>query len=486
MRNIILLGIALISFLMHLEHFPKELVSIHVWRQTQTQSTINNFYEEDMNILNPRRNDRGDGDGIFRMEFPLMQWMVAALYKLFGPHMIISRGFMFLLGLLTMMGMYTLLQVLFRQVQLSLAGAWALTFSPSFFYYTINPLPDNMALAASVWGLAVFFTWTNSRRMGHLILSGLFLSIGTLCKLPFITYYIVPVIYFGRLLYRKKQIGEIIPRSLAIFTWAVLPLAWYISVIPHWHGNPIVEGMLNNQESFSKLLEYLVHNLISTLPELLLNYGSLPLFLAGFYFLFKRRAYKDPRFTPFIGLSLLLILYFLFELNAIAKIHDYYLFPFIPLLFILVAYGAWHLLNSGCTFLRWFTIFLLAILPLTCYLRMESRWDNESPGFNSDLLKYKTELRSAVPNDALVVAGNDKSRYIFFYYIDKKGWSFDQNNLTPEKLKKMIAQGAAYLYTDSEQIISKEGVNKYLDELVVEKGSIKVYRLQTFIPEKND
>jgi len=45
-------SIALINLTMHFEHFSKDLMSNHVWRQTQTKSTIINFYEEDMNILN--------------------------------------------------------------------------------------------------------------------------------------------------------------------------------------------------------------------------------------------------------------------------------------------------------------------------------------------------------------------------------------------------------------------------------------------------
>src|SRR5690606_9089514 len=164
-RNIILLSIVVISTLMHLKHFSKDLMSIHVWRQTQTQSTIVNFYEEDMNILNPRRNDRGNTEGIYRMEFPLMQWLTACLYKVFGHHLMITRILMFLIGLLMVFGMYKLLFALFRNTTLSLIGAWTFNFSPSFYYYTINPLPDNLALCCSVWGLATFFQWHNNRKI---------------------------------------------------------------------------------------------------------------------------------------------------------------------------------------------------------------------------------------------------------------------------------------------------------------------------------
>ncbi len=478
LRNSILLSIALISFLMHYRHFSKDLISIHVWRQTQTQSTIDNFYKEDMNILNPRRNDRGDTDGIFRMEFPLMQWLVAGLYKIFGQHLIISRIFMFVTGLFTILGLYWLLFGLFRNETLALMGAWAFNFSPAFFYYTINPLPDNFALCCSVWGLAFFFNWLRTRQTASLLLSGLFLSIGALCKLPFIVYFIVPVIYFSKAIMKQGVSKKLLLQAAYALGFGLLPLAWYAFVIPGWHGNIIVKGMMDNRDSFSTILDYMQHNLISTLPELLLNYGSLLFFLSGFYFLFRNKAYKDSRFPLILGLSLMVLFYFFFEINAIAKIHDYYLFPFYPLLFMLVAYGAYHLFIAQKPFLRYLTAGLLFLLPLACHLRMQSRWDTVDPGFNKDLLIYKTELRKAVPDDALVVAGNDQSHYIFFYYIDKKGWAFDHDRLSAQQLQSMIEKGATYLYSDSRTIDNDSNVAALIDDTVIKKGSVRVYRLK--------
>ncbi len=477
-RNIILLSIVLISVLMHFEHFSKDLMSIHVWRQTQTQSTTINFYEEDMNIFNPRRNDRGDTEGIFRMEFPLMQWIVACLYKVFGNHIIITRIFMFLIGLLSILGLYKLLDALFHNTVLSVIGAWAFNFSPSFYYYTINPLPDNLALCCSIWGLALFFIWYQNKESKYLLLSSLLLSIGALCKLPFIIYYIVPLSYF---LYTAVKNGinfRMIYQSIGAFIFSLLPIAWYLAVIPNWDGNMIVKGMFNSNESVIQILDFFQHNLISTLPELLLNYGSVLFFLAGFYFLFKEKSYRNPKFILLLSLSIMCLIYYFFEANAIAKIHDYYLFPFYPLLFILVAYGAFKLYSFKIRFFKYVTIFLLLILPLTCYFRMHVRWNPDSPGFNKDLLVYKTELREAVPKDALVIAGNDLSHFIFFYYIDKKGWAFDSDMLTSEKVKSSIEKGAKYIYTDSEVILNQIDIVKYFDKLIFEGGTIKVFSLK--------
>jgi len=481
-RNVILISIVLISTAMHFKHFSKDLMSIHVWRQTQTQSTIINFYEEDMNILNPRRNDRGDSDGIFRMEFPIMQWLVATQYKIFGNHLIITRLFMFLIGFLTILGIYKLLDALFHNPIISIIGAWAFNFSPSFYYYTINPMPDNFALSSSVWGLALFFVWYNKKKTIYLIFCSLLLSIGALSKLPFIIYYIVPVVYFIDLFIKHGLRRKYIFQALIAISFSIFPIIWYLSVIPHWHGNVIVKGMLDNNESLVKLLDFYQHNLISTLPELLVGYGSLVFFLAGFFFLFRNKAYQNPKFLLLLSLGILAILYYLFEANAIAKTHDYYLFPFYPLLYILIGYGAFNLYTSGKKFNRYLTYALILVTPITCYLRMKGRWNPDSPGFNKDLLIYKTELQNAVPKDALVVSGNDISHFIFFYYIDKKGWGFDNNNLTSEKLRMMIEKGARYLYTDSKKILNNVEIDNYLDKLIIEKGSIKVYRLKKISP----
>lgn len=476
--TLVMISIIVISFAMHFKHFQKELMGIHVMRQTETQSTIINFYEEDMNIFNPRRNDRGNGDGLHRMEFPLMQWIVAGTYKIFGNHLVISRIFMFIVGLISVFGIYKLLRLIFGHELLAVIGAWAFNFSPSFYYYTINPLPDNFALCCSIWGIVMFFLWLKKGSSYALPVSGLFLSIATLCKLPFILYFSVPLTYFLLEAWKNKNWKGSITKAAMVSIFMVLPLAWYVTVVPQWHGNGIVQGILDINVPGSVLLGNLRHHLITTLNESLLNYGSVIFFLSGFYFIKKNKAYKNPLFQVLVAWGLVIVLYFLFELNMIGKSHDYYLFPFLPILFILVGYGAYYLFLIKSRIVKYVVIILLLILPLLAYLRMDGRWNPESPGFNRDLLVYKNELRKAVPKDALCIAGNDKSHFIFFYYIDKKGWGFDNNNLDKEQISKMINGGAMYLFSDSRQIENDSKIANFLDGLVMERGSVRVFRLK--------
>jgi hypothetical protein len=107
---------------------------------------------------------------------------------------------------------------------------------------------------------------------------------------------------------------------------------------------------------------------------------------------------------------------------------------------------------------------------------MQHRWDESSPGFNTDLLRYKDELRSAVPDSALCVAGTDDSGFIMFYYIDKKGWSFNEGQLSPISIENMILQGAEYIYSDN-SVSERADLKKYLSAKVGQWGSIEVFQL---------
>jgi 4-amino-4-deoxy-L-arabinose transferase-like glycosyltransferase len=470
--------LVLLSFFMHAPHFSKDLMSIHVWRQTQTQGTIQSFYEEDMNILNPKRYERGNTDGNFRMEFPLMQWSVAVLYKVFGPHIAITRLFMWLCAMLAAWGMFRLFFAIFNAWWSALAGAVLLTFSPAFYYHGINPMPDNLALCLSIWGMAYFFGYLRNPAASKLALSGFFLALGVMCKLPFVVWYAAPGIWLLWQLRKQKPDAQWLQRGLFLFLPMLMPVVWYAWVMPHWNSHVIVEGIVGNWESLGRTFNYMIHNAVSTLPELLLNYAAVPLFLLGIWIFFTQRHWRHPFFVPLFMWLLVTLAYYIYEANAIGKDHDYYLYPFYPLIFLPVAMAVHRAALPTQKRLKYLTLFLLLLLPLTCYLRLRERWNPEDPGFNRDLLVHKEALRQAVPDDALVVAGNDVSRFIFFYYIHKKGWGFDGDGLHGDSLRNMVKSGARYLFSDSRKIEADTIVRKQIHTMVGEYGSIRVYSLK--------
>lgn len=477
--RLLLLLIPIISLIMHFPIFKLDLIGMHVWRQTQTQTVIQNFYEEDFNILNSRFNDNAHTDRIVRMEFPVMQWIFACFYKVFGDHVVISRVLTFIIGLFSVYGFYYLIKNIFKSKFMAAVGAWCFNFSPVFYYYTVNPLPDNFALCCVIWSTAFFFRWKDDQKMINFILFTFFLCLASLAKLPFILYscffFIFILIDLKR--NRLKNLFSYILLSFLFLIIIVPVFLWYIWVIPTWGGNGIVKGIFDNPLPAEEIWRIIYGTLTSRLIELLINYGSFLFFIAGFYFLFKNKEHKKVYFPLFLIWGITLGLYFVFEMNMITLVHDYYLFPFLPAIFILVAYGAYHLYIYPNLYYKYVVMGLLCILPFTAYLRAQSRWNIQSPGFNVDFYNYKNELRNLVPDNAYCIAGNDDSHFILLYYIGKKGWAFDHDNLTADKLQYYMNMGAQYLYLDSD-LDKLEGIRAHLGEKIFDKGAVRVYRLK--------
>jgi hypothetical protein len=474
--KLILGSIFLISFILHERIFNLDLVGIHVWRQTETQTVINNFYRDDFNILNPKINGFADTNQLHRIEFPIMQWLFALFYKILGPHIVISRALNFMIGLCCMYGMFYLCDSIFKNKIIATICAWCFNFSPVFYYYTMNPMPDTLALCCGIWSITFFYMFINTTKIKYVIWSAFFLCIATLAKLPFILYssFIITfiVISWMRKIYTRKQL---LNASLIYAIWIIPALAWYMAVIPNWQMGA-VKGVFDQRWNHPVLLHVLTGTLISILPELLINYGSMLFFIAGFYLMFKSKIYRNQIFLSFLVWGISLILYFLFEMNIIDLVHDYYLFPFLPAIFLLVAYGGYNLLRSS-NFFKYISLLCFTILPITAYLRADSRWDTKDPGFNPAYFKYKNELRNLTPKNSLCIVGNDPSNYILLYYIDRKGWAFDKDCLDQKMLSYDISKGAHYLFLD-DYIDTLPEIKTHLTEKIFDKETLRVYKLK--------
>ncbi len=474
--KIILFSIPLFSLALHFHVFSLDLIGIHVWRQTETQTVINNFYSGDFNILNPRVNGYADTNQLHRMEFPVMQWLIALLYKIFGQHIYITRATVFIIGLFSVYGMFYLCQGVFKNKGIGSVCAWCFNWSPVFYYYTVNPMPDNFALCCAIWCIAFFYAYINTDKIKYIAFSAVFLCIATLAKLPFIIYGSFVFSYIAIALIRKTLPVKNLLKIITIYALCLVPaLSWYAWVVPGW-ANGAIKGIFDQTLNHPNVGHVITGTIVSVLPELLVNYGSLLFFLAGFYLLYRNKVYKKTYFPLFAFWGITLIAYFLYEVNMIDLVHDYYLFPFLPPIFLLIAYSSWWLLAQG-RFLRTLSVICLLVLPITAFVRADSRWDTKDPGFNPAYLKYRNELRRLTPPGSLCITYNDCSSYILLYYIDRKGWSVNENYLDPDLLSSYVSKGASYLFLDT-QIDTFAGIKAHLGEKMFDKETLRVYKLK--------
>ncbi len=127
------------------------------WREADYASLARNFDREGMDILSPRIDWRGDGPGLAEMEFPLVPWLTAGLYRILGPAEFLGRVVSYLFSFLTLLA--------FSALARSLLPPSGALFALAFF--ALAPLSVRVSNALQPESAMLFFyvaaAWAFSR-----------------------------------------------------------------------------------------------------------------------------------------------------------------------------------------------------------------------------------------------------------------------------------------------------------------------------------
>ena len=474
--NFFLIAILLLNFLLHIQIISVDIQGMHDWRQTQTMWNIKNFVDQDANILNPRVSHYNHNhDNIYRYEFPIMQWAIAMVQKLLGQHIEIVRIMVFLISIWGALGFFRLLRQLDFEAIPALSGFLFYLFSPVVFYYMINPMPDNLALASVMWYLYSIVRFHKQRTKKYLLFASVFLLLATLAKLPFLMLSIVSIFYFANDYIRKLGNWKD-PLVNAVVQLAILSpaLVWYYYVMPGWKGNGVLTGIFGMDMDIMANLRILRYHLYTMFPQILLSAPVWIPFFVGLYWSRKRFA-VNKWFWFIVGIT---FTYLILQWSVIGIVHDYYFFPFLPWLYLLVTNGIAHLVSKKR--MRYDLIVILSLIasPIFTYFISMHKWENKWR--NKDLYTHREALISAVPDDEKCIILNDRSTYIFAYQINKKGYIFDKDYLPAHWVKDLIEnRDIKYLYSDSRIFEAKDDIKPMLDSLILDAGEVHVYRLKS-------
>jgi hypothetical protein len=299
---------------------------------------------------------------------------------------------------------------------------------------------------------------------------------------------LVPASILVYILFKKNKIDKI--KSWIFFSGVlatvVIVLSWY-----YYSLKLIAQSGLHDfgiemrpETNLQNAIPILIKNIISDLPELLLNYASFILFCTGLYIFFKNKKWKHT-YSFALGIWVfVLVIYHLLELKQM-RAHQYYMLSYIVLLLIPVVLGAQWLYNKN--YIVVLNVLLIAI-PIAAIIRIyPARW--MKPGAMVPIELYsvekRTDLINAAPQNQLCITGPDESGCIYFYFLHKKGFGFDnaaqllktdKNNKSA--LENYISRGAEYLYTDDEQLINKPEVINHTEKQLQHLGKFYVIKLK--------
>ena len=262
------------------------------------------------------------------------------------------------------------------------------------------------------------------------------------------------------------------------FIFLIPAFLWYAWVMPGWVGNPVLKGIFENSISFDGIIKILRYHIDTMFPKILLNPSSWLFFLIG---IISFRKFKGGKEFGIYILAMVFItfLYFILEFNAIGIVHDYYMMPFLPWLYIISAVGFEYMIRLKYSIGKIGAISLLFISPYLAFYLNKDNWSIEKTYFNPDVFIYKEELKNAVPQDEQCIILNDNSYYVFSYQIDKMGHIFSNDHLPIGWIDDMINRlKIKYMYSDSRKIDTSAAFQPYIDSLLIQAGSIKVFKLK--------
>jgi len=435
-------------------HLRPVLDGPHQWRQADTAFCALAFYRYDFNILHPSVCWRGDYR-LCALEFPIHEFLTAALYRVFGPHLIIAR-------LVTLAFFIGSVWYLYRVVR-HIAGerpAWIAT-----ALYCAFPLGVVYSRAVHIDFSAVFFAHATlyyllrtCDRPG-LLDPALATVVGVfawIVKVPYVFYLYLPLAYYAlRLPWDARRLLRLtVPTLLALLAF----LAWrdysyrINAGVPDW---PYVDRMVNLGEWYFGPLRQRVRSANWTLigrrlyEEVFCRYGLI-LLAAGIV-----GVTLAPRLQRWVwwswagGLAVYLLIFF--NLN---RVHDYYQIPFLALSAVFLASGIVWLEDKlrervppGNKAVRAGTN--TAVVAIAGALA----WSSESvPGaYRVDELLQRDGaiVRAGTPENALVITSvhgqTATNMPLLLYAGDRMGWSLPAERvLEPGVLDAYKRAGAAY------------------------------------------
>ena len=468
--------ICLLSLLLHGQYLNLDIQGGHSWRQSLTMWNINNFVRYDFNILNPRvaQFNGPYPENFNRYEFPIMQWLIALVMKLTTEHIAIMRIMMFAFCSIGIFAFYRLAHFFLADKLSSIATTVVFAFSPLVYYYGINPMPDVFALSMSIVYLNLILRYFDNKKMSYLLSAAIALLLATWAKLPFLMFSIVSIVYFFSDIYKSKSL------SISNFLHATIQLVflipaflWYRWVMPTWTGNSIVRGILDFDMNWVDFRDTVIYHIFDLLPMSQLYPVIWIPFVMGLVVVRDRK-----KIRWLLPIFLICMVYFIFEFNAMARSHDYYMMPFLPLYYLLTGFGIKYLLTGSNKLYRNMMYALLVCAPIYAFWTNKNSWSIERVWFNQDVLIHRDDLRSAVDRDELCIILNDYSNFIFPYQIDKRGHVFDNDNLPQGYIKDMINRlGVTHMYSDSRIIDQDSSYQVFFDSLLMVRGSVHVYKL---------
>lgn len=477
--------------------------SIHIWRQTNSLDYALNYYNNNNSFLDPQIHNQfcdGGMSGKTAGEFPLIYFVVAKLWKVFGVHEWIFR---FIQLTILFFGLLALFEIstYFLKNQFWAGFVSLLLFtSPMLVFYGVNFLPDGPSLATMFVGWYFVLRYHRTRRDYWLWIAAIFFAFAITTK---ITSAITLIAFAGWVMFewifQKKQQRSVnygFKQILPFVAMIIVSLAWYLYVNSF---NKAHQGEISyfgiwpiwkmTSKQFFEIKDAVDKIFFKEYMNPYLQYLTLLLWSA-LVIRFKRNSAALNWALVLLPLGFLSILMLWFQvLNG----HDYYLivllivFAFVWLAVFMVAKD-YRWMKHPATYILLVAVFSYNVF--TCQNRLNERykgWMNDWFVKNLQALgELEPKLQELkIDKSDRVISIPDPSVTASLYFMNRPGYTdFGSDFSKDEEFKKRISQGAKYMVLNDSSVLNRSEVKEYAKYFMGQYKNVKIFDLRPFSMEK--
>jgi len=405
------------------------LEASHNWRQTTVTMVARNFLEVDNNIFFPRIDIAGEKTGITGMEFPLLNYLIYLVAKLFGYQhwygrlinlLISSFGIWFFYKLL---GKYFTRQTAFYAAIILIVSIW--------FQFSRKIMPDtfsmSLIIASIYYGSNYLDNTSRKYALIHLICYVILMLLGALSKLPSGMLLVVFVLFiFNRNIHLKRRYIFVVVSLMGI-----LPVVfWYYYWVPY-----LVEeyGFLHffMGKSFSQGFIEIFQNLNETLNKFYDTAMKFIGFVIFVYGLALSIIKKDKNVYLVFILTFISFSILIFKAGYTFSHHSYYIIPFVPVMALVAGYGL--------ATIRHTKIALIILIAIAVEGIANQQHDFRIKDKDARLLRLESDLdKVSLPSDLIIINSGDYPSPMYFAH--RKGWVNSNERIEDETYVKSLEQ----------------------------------------------
>ncbi len=411
----------------------------------------------------PRVNHAGELSGVMGSEFPIFNYIVFILYKLFGVHWWQGR---FVNLLISSVGSYYFYKIIYKYIDKKIAfNATLILIVSIWFAHSRKFMPDVFSSSLVIIGVYYGISYLkNKNNFSSIILYTVFISLGLLSKLPsfVLLAFLSPFVFDKSISIKQKtlfiltSIIALIPVLWWYFYWAPY-LTQHFGFYYFFMGDSVLSG-----------LNYLINEWPNMLKRFYTDaffYIAFVFYLIGLYRLIKDKNIK--LLLIFIFASLLQIALMLKGGKTFVH-HTYYIVPFVPIMAMFSAYGL-EIIKTP----KYKTI-LLAAIVMECILNQQHDFRRKP---EQDYILKLSSLTNQYSNPNDLIAINGDSDPTLLYFANRKGWTIKSEELSQKLfIKNIFNKGCRLIIWDKHRFAPPK--NHYEYHIIYEDEDFEIWGIK--------